>query len=267
MRIRQIVLAAHDTAAQPRHGGGPAAAGAAVPRPRRGRVRHRQRGLHLRRPVHRGHPRPPRPDSACARHLARHGDSGYMLILQTDDLARERERLARLGVRTVWSTQFDDIGAMHLHPKDVGGAIVSVDEPRPAASWRWGAAAVAAPARPARAAAGARHRLARIRRTGHGATLGRRVRPPRAGVGRWALARGAERRLCRLRTGAGRRRGRGRLHARGGRSRRGARSGPRRGSAGERLQRRTARLAAGDRTGRGRAARIDSHRPEDRRRP
>jgi len=27
---------------------------------------------------------------------------------------------------------------VHLHPKDLGGAIVSVDEPRPAASWRWG---------------------------------------------------------------------------------------------------------------------------------
>jgi len=81
---------------------------------------------------------PVRPDTACGRHLARQGDSGYMLILQTDDLARERSRLARLGVRAVWSAQFDDIGAMHLHPKDIGGAIVSVDEPRPAASWRWG---------------------------------------------------------------------------------------------------------------------------------
>jgi hypothetical protein len=81
---------------------------------------------------------PTQPDTACGRHLARHGDSGYMLILQTDDLARERARLAGLGVRTVWSSEYDDISAMHLHPKDVGAAIVSVDEPRPAASWRWG---------------------------------------------------------------------------------------------------------------------------------
>ena len=76
--------------------------------------------------------------SACGRHLARHGDSGYMLILQTDDLARERERFTNLGVRSIWSAAFDDISAMHLHPKDVGGAIVSVDEARPAVSWRWG---------------------------------------------------------------------------------------------------------------------------------
>jgi hypothetical protein len=77
-------------------------------------------------------------DGACARHLARHGEGGYMLILQTDSLARERTRLEALGVRRVWSAEFDDISAMHLHPKDVGAAIVSLDEPRPAASWRWG---------------------------------------------------------------------------------------------------------------------------------
>jgi hypothetical protein len=81
---------------------------------------------------------PTRPDTACGRHLARHGDSGYMLLLQTDDFAREKARWDRLGVRTIWNTQLDDITAAHLHPKDVGGAIVSVDEPRPAASWRWG---------------------------------------------------------------------------------------------------------------------------------
>ena len=81
---------------------------------------------------------PLRPDTACGRHLARSGDSGYMLILQTDDFARERARLKALGVRSVWSGEHPDISAMHLHPKDVGAAIVSVDEPRPATAWRWG---------------------------------------------------------------------------------------------------------------------------------
>ena len=81
---------------------------------------------------------PTRDGTACGRHLSRQGDSGYMLILQTDDLARETARFAELGVRSVWQSTHDDISATHLHPKDVGGAIVSVDEPRPAASWRWG---------------------------------------------------------------------------------------------------------------------------------
>lgn len=77
--------------------------------------------------------------TACGRHIERHGDSPYRLILQTDDFAREERRLDALGVRRVWrSAAYDNISATHLHPKDIGGAIVSIDEARPAASWRWG---------------------------------------------------------------------------------------------------------------------------------
>jgi hypothetical protein len=81
---------------------------------------------------------PLRDGTAAGRLLGRRGDSGYMLILQTDDFARERARFAALGVRSVFEAEFPDIRAVHLHPKDIGGAIVSVDEARPAASWRWG---------------------------------------------------------------------------------------------------------------------------------
>lgn len=137
MRIRQIVLAAHDLAA----GRDTVAALLQLPTP------YRDPGV-----AEFGIDNavfcfgdqfievisPTRAGSACGRHLERHGDSGYMLILQTDDLARERARFQALGVRQVWSGEFDDISGMHLHPKDVGAAIVSVDEPRPAASWRWG---------------------------------------------------------------------------------------------------------------------------------
>jgi hypothetical protein len=42
------------------------------------------------------------------------------------------------AVRTVWEKELPDIRAMHLHPKDIGGAIVSIDQPVPAPSWRWG---------------------------------------------------------------------------------------------------------------------------------
>jgi hypothetical protein len=80
---------------------------------------------------------PTRADTAAGRHLDRHGDSAYMLILQTDDLARERARLAQLGVRIVWESSYPDIQAIHLHPKDIGGAIVSLDEATPPSSWRW----------------------------------------------------------------------------------------------------------------------------------
>ena len=77
------------------------------------------------------------PGTAAGRLLERRGDSGYMIILQTDDLARDRDRFDLLGVRIVWQASYDDIRAMHLHPKDIGGAIVSVDQPNPPASWRW----------------------------------------------------------------------------------------------------------------------------------
>jgi hypothetical protein len=68
----------------------------------------------------------------------RAGDGGYMVILQTDDLAGDRARLDRLGVRVVWEIALDDIATVHLHPRDVGGAILSLDQPVPPGAWRWG---------------------------------------------------------------------------------------------------------------------------------
>jgi catechol 2,3-dioxygenase-like lactoylglutathione lyase family enzyme len=80
---------------------------------------------------------PIRDNTAAGRHLERHGDSAYMLILQTDDLARDRARLDRLGVRVIWQSDYPDMRAVHLHPKDIGAAIVSLDQPSPPHSWRW----------------------------------------------------------------------------------------------------------------------------------
>src|SRR3989441_3727031 len=68
----------------------------------------------------------------------RGGDGGYMVILQTADLRADRARLAALGVRIVWQAELDDIATVHLHPRDLGGAIVSLDQPVPPESWRWG---------------------------------------------------------------------------------------------------------------------------------
>ncbi len=81
---------------------------------------------------------PTRGGTTAGRLIERRGDCGYMLILQTDDFDRELARFERLGVRRVWAKDLPDIRATHLHPKDIGGAIVSIDQPTPAASWRWG---------------------------------------------------------------------------------------------------------------------------------
>jgi len=67
----------------------------------------------------------------------RHGDGGYMVLLQTQQLAADKQRMEQLGVRLVWQVDLDDIAAVHLHPKDIGGAIVSFDQPTDPASWRW----------------------------------------------------------------------------------------------------------------------------------
>ena len=41
-------------------------------------------------------------------------------------------------MRIVWEIALPDVETVHLHPRDIGGAIVSLDEPRPPESWRWG---------------------------------------------------------------------------------------------------------------------------------
>src|SRR3712207_1913086 len=77
--------------------------------------------------------------TTAGRYLDRRGgDGGYMVMFQVDDLAGARERVKALGVRTVWSLDLDDISDDHLHPRDMGGAIVALDECRPEGSWRWG---------------------------------------------------------------------------------------------------------------------------------
>jgi catechol 2,3-dioxygenase-like lactoylglutathione lyase family enzyme len=81
---------------------------------------------------------PVREDATAARFLQRRGgDGGYMVIVQTDDLEAARTRLSALGVRVVFEVAFDDVATLHLHPRDVGGAILSLDVARPPESWRW----------------------------------------------------------------------------------------------------------------------------------
>jgi hypothetical protein len=81
---------------------------------------------------------PARPDTTAGRYLSRRGgDGGYMAIFQVPDVAEARRRVAGLGVRVVWTADLPDIAATHLHPRDVPGAIVSLDWAAPEQSWRW----------------------------------------------------------------------------------------------------------------------------------
>ena len=83
---------------------------------------------------------PAQEGTTAGRLLDRRGDGGYMAIFQLpgfDDLREARRRVAELGIRVVWDVDLPDIASSHLHPKDLPGAIVSVDAAEPAGSWRW----------------------------------------------------------------------------------------------------------------------------------
>jgi hypothetical protein len=82
---------------------------------------------------------PSQPDTAAERWLVRHGtDGGYMVIFDLEDLDGARARAEAAGVRVVWQLDLPDISGTHLHPADMRGAIVSIDQSRPYGSWRWG---------------------------------------------------------------------------------------------------------------------------------
>lgn len=68
----------------------------------------------------------------------RGGDGGYMVLFDVDDLDTRMSALTDLGVRIVWSMDLPTIRGRHLHPRDVGGAIVSLDQPTTPGDWEWG---------------------------------------------------------------------------------------------------------------------------------
>lgn len=84
---------------------------------------------------------PKRSDTPGGRHIARQGDGGYMVILNTRELAAHRARVRALGVRIVLdeetrgSADGQDWAGIHLHPADTGGLMISFDEPDPPDSW------------------------------------------------------------------------------------------------------------------------------------
>ncbi|MDG1876729.1 MAG: hypothetical protein P8I99_04860 [Acidimicrobiales bacterium] len=67
----------------------------------------------------------------------RGGDGGYMVIVQVDNLADHRARLATTHIRTVFEADAPGMQGLHLHPADVGGAILSIDQADPPESWAW----------------------------------------------------------------------------------------------------------------------------------
>jgi Glyoxalase-like domain len=82
---------------------------------------------------------PVAPDTAAGRLIARRGgDCGYMLMFQVDQFDAARDRARAAGVREVFEVRRDEIAEVHLHPRDMRGAIVSLSRPVPPSAWPWG---------------------------------------------------------------------------------------------------------------------------------
>ena len=67
----------------------------------------------------------------------RGGDGGYMVIVQVNDFKTEKNRLTETDFRIIWETESERAAAIHLHPKDVPGAIASLDWMVPPDEWYW----------------------------------------------------------------------------------------------------------------------------------
>ena len=82
---------------------------------------------------------PQAPGTTAERLLGkRGGDGGYMVILQVDDLVAARARVHAAGARVVDQIDKDGAAFTHIHPKDIGGAILSLDRMIPKERWEWG---------------------------------------------------------------------------------------------------------------------------------
>lgn len=69
---------------------------------------------------------PVREGTTAGRYLDRRGgDGGYMVITQVDDLAARRRRVETLGVRIANEIGYPEYHELQLHPRDVGGAMLS----------------------------------------------------------------------------------------------------------------------------------------------
>jgi hypothetical protein len=67
----------------------------------------------------------------------RGGDGGYMVIVQVDDFNSSRKAVENAGIDVVFESEDPQARAVHLHPKQLGGAILSLDYMDPPESWKW----------------------------------------------------------------------------------------------------------------------------------
>ena len=69
------------------------------------------------------------------------GEGGYMIIVDVKNFEQENERIENSEIKIVWNGNRQEEGiharTIHLHPKQVGGAILSLDKMIPEDEWLW----------------------------------------------------------------------------------------------------------------------------------
>lgn len=72
---------------------------------------------------------PTRADTAAGRFIERrHGDGGYMVILQCEDHDARRRHVEHIGVRIAHEFKAPGFRNMQLHPRDTGGSFLEIDQ-------------------------------------------------------------------------------------------------------------------------------------------
>lgn len=73
---------------------------------------------------------PTKPDTAAGRYLKRRGgNSGYMVITETDNQKPFRDRVSALGFRTAYERIADNqFSVWQIHPADTGAAFFEIDQ-------------------------------------------------------------------------------------------------------------------------------------------
>lgn len=77
------------------------------------------------------------PDTSAGRYLARRGgDGGYMVIMQAADALSHRHRLVRENIQIVDTMDVADHQCTHIHPRELGGILGSIDSTPGVPNWR-----------------------------------------------------------------------------------------------------------------------------------
>lgn len=83
---------------------------------------------------------PLREGTTASRYLdRRQGDGGYMVILDSDEVARWRRHVGEIGVRIAAPLALGDYEGLQLHPRDTGGALLEINTTRHGADVATGA--------------------------------------------------------------------------------------------------------------------------------